>query len=285
MLNKKYYSALIHRALAEDLGTAGDVTSKAIFSKKQKAVFILLAKDDGILCGIDPFAAVFRALNKSISVVTYFMDGDAIKKGDIVARVSGSLIDILAGERTSLNIISHLSGISTKTATFVAATMNPKTGKNGKPVVLDTRKTIPGMRRLQKYAVETGGGQNHRIGLFDMILIKDNHVDAAGGISQAVNAARSRWGKRFKIEVETRNLDEVKEACAVGVDRIMFDNMNNGTMKEAVAIVAGRAETEASGNMTLERLATLGETGVDFVSFGELTHTVKIFDFSLKRES
>jgi len=277
MLNKKYYSGLIRRALAEDLGSAGDVTSKAIFSKKQKAVFILLAKDDGILCGINPFTAVFRALNKNISVVAYFMDGDVLKKGDVVARVSGSLIDILAGERTSLNIISHLSGISTKTATFVAAA--------GKTVVLDTRKTIPGMRRLQKYAVETGGGQNHRIGLFDMILIKDNHVDAAGGITAAVSAARSRWGMRFKIEVETRNLDEVKEACAVGVDRIMFDNMDNGTMKEAVAIVASRAETEASGNMTLERLTTLGETGVDFVSFGELTHTVKIFDFSLKRES
>ena len=213
------------------------------------------------------------------------MDGDALKKGDIVARVSGGLIDILAGERTSLNIISHLSGISTKTAAFVAATIDAKTGRPGKPVVLDTRKTIPGMRHLQKYAVETGGGQNHRIGLYDMVLIKDNHIDAAGGITAAVNAARSRWGKRFKIEVETRNLDEVKEACAVGVDRIMLDNMDNATMQKAVELVAGRAETEASGNMTLERLVTLGKTGVDFVSFGELTHTVKIFDFSLKRES
>ncbi|HOF85380.1 MAG TPA: carboxylating nicotinate-nucleotide diphosphorylase, partial [Treponemataceae bacterium] len=156
---------------------------------------------------------------------------------------------------------------------------------SGKPVILDTRKTVPGMRRLQKYAVVTGGGQNHRIGLHDMILIKDNHVDAAGGITEAVARARKRWGNRFKIEVETRNLDEVREALAASVDRIMLDNMDNAAMKEAVGIIAGRAETEASGNITLERLPSLGECGVDFVSFGELTHSVSIFDFSLKQDA
>lgn len=278
MLKKKDYIGLVRRALAEDLGKNGDVTSKAIFTHRQKAVFILLAKDDGVLCGLEPFAAVFKKLNRSIKIDPYFKDGDALKKGDIIARVSGNLTDILTGERTSLNLVSHLSGVATKTAQFVKAS-------GGKPVVLDTRKTIPGMRILQKYAVATGGGQNHRIGLFDMVLIKDNHVDAAGGITQAVERARKRWGNRFKIEVETRNIEEVREAISVGADRIMFDNMDNKAMKEAVTIVAGRAETEASGNMTLERLKTLGDTGVDFVSFGELTHTVKIFDFSLKQES
>ncbi len=277
-MDRKQYLPLIRMALAEDLGAAGDVTSLAIFPKKKNAVFALLAKDDGILCGIEQFSAVFAELDRKIAVETYFRDGDSLKKGDVVARVRGNLTAILSGERTSLNIISHLSGIATKTATFVRAA-----GK--KPVVLDTRKTVPGMRHLQKYAVATGGGQNHRMGLFDMVLIKDNHVDAAKGITNAVRMARERWGDKYKIEVETRNLDEVREAVSLGVDRIMLDNMDDATMKKAVAEIAGRAETEASGNMTVERLKGLAETGVDFVSFGELTHTVKIFDFSLKQES
>lgn len=277
-MDRKQYLPLIRMALAEDLGAAGDVTSIAIFPKKKNAVFTLLAKDDGILCGIEQFSAVFAELDRKIAVESYFRDGDALKKGDVVARVRGNLTAILSGERTSLNIISHLSGIATKTANFVRAA-----GK--KPIVLDTRKTVPGMRHLQKYAVATGGGQNHRMGLFDMVLIKDNHVDAAKGITNAVRMARERWGDKYKIEVETRNLDEVREAASLGVDRIMLDNMDDATMKKAVAEIAGRAETEASGNMTVERLKGLAETGVDFVSFGELTHTVKIFDFSLKQES
>lgn len=277
-MKKQDYLPLIRRALAEDLGDAGDVTSRAIFSKKQNATFTLIAKDDGVLCGLEPFAAVFTALNRKIAVETYFSDGDLLKKGDIVARVRGSLTGILAGERTALNLVSHLSGVASKTAIFVRA-------GGGKPVVLDTRKTVPGMRKLQKYAVATGGGQNHRMGLFDMVLIKDNHVDAAGGITPAVGRVRAKWGKRFKIEVETRTLDEVREAVSLNVDRIMLDNMDNAAMKEAVALISGRAETEASGNMTLDRLASLADTGVDFVSFGELTHTVRIFDFSLKQES
>lgn len=277
-MTKNDYIGLVRRSLAEDLGKNGDVTSKAIFTKSKKAVFILLAKDDGVLCGIEPFTAVFKTLNKSIQVETYFSDGAFLKKGTIVARVKGNLIDILAGERTSLNLISSLSAVATKTAQFVKAS-------GGKPVILDTRKTLPGMRMLQKYAVATGGGQNHRMGLFDMVLIKDNHVDAAGGITPAVKKARAKWGKRFKIEVETRNLDEVREAVLAGVDRIMLDNMDNSMMKEAVNLIAGRTETEASGNMTIERLTSLAETGVDFVSFGELTHTISVFDFSLKQES
>lgn len=278
MLKKKDYLPLVRRALAEDLGKKGDVTSRAIFTGKQRAVFTLIAKDSGVLCGLEAFTAVFKTLDRSCSIEPYFKDGDRLTKGAIVARVKGSLTAILAGERTGLNLISHLSGVASKTADFVRVS-------GGSPVVLDTRKTLPGMRVLQKYAVAVGGGQNHRMGLFDMVLIKDNHVDAAGGITNAVERARHTWGKRFKIEVETRNLDEVREALSAGVDRIMLDNMDNAAMKEAVVLVAGHCETEASGNMTIERLATLKETGVDFVSFGELTHTVRVFDFSLKQES
>lgn len=276
-LQKRDYIPLIKNALKEDLDKNGDITSTAIFSRKTRAVFKLLAKDDGVLCGIDVFRAVFACLDKKVVVETSFKDGDLLKKGDVVAKVTGPLISILTGERTSLNLISHLSGIATKTSRFVSAV-------NGKPAVLDTRKTIPGMRKLQKYAVASGGGQNHRIGLYDMILIKDNHVDAAGGITEAVLRARKCWGNRFNIEVETRNLDEVREAISCKVDRIMLDNMSNELMKEAVKIIDGKAEVEASGNMTIERLPTLAECGVDFVSFGELTHSVTIFDFSLKQE-
>lgn len=278
ILQKRDYIPLIKKALREDLCKNGDITSEAIFDKKTKAVFKLLAKDDGVLCGLDVFRSVFSVLDRQILVESAFADGQKLSRGTVVATVRGPLVSILTGERTALNLVSHLSGVASKTARFVAAVKD-------KPIILDTRKTIPGMRRLQKYAVLCGGGQNHRIGLFDMILIKDNHVDAAGGIEQAVARARKRWGSRFKIEVETRSLDEVRQALACSVDRIMLDNMDNETMTQAVAIIDGKAETEASGNITFERLPSLGACGVDFVSFGELTHTVTIFDFSLKQEA
>ena len=277
-MKKKNYHGLIERALAEDLGTRGDVTSAALFPKKERAVFVLLAKDEGILCGLGPFSHVFETLDRKAEVETYFKDGDRLKRGEVVARVRAKLRAVLAGERTALNLVSHLSGVATKTSLFVAAAQ-------GKPAILDTRKTIPGLRRLQKYAVACGGGRNHRMGLHDMILIKDNHVDAAGSIARAVERARAKWGKRFPVEVETRNLREVEEALAAGVDRIMLDNMDDATMRRAVVLVGGRVETEASGNISLERIPALREVGVDLVSVGELTHTVKAFDFSLKREN
>ena len=277
-LKKSDYIPLIRRALAEDLGKNGDITSRSIFTGKEKAVFTLLAKDDGVLCGAEVFTEVFRRLDKKAKVEWYLKDGDSLAKGTVVARVSGKLVAILSGERTALNLVSHLSAVATKARRFARTA-------GDKPVVLDTRKTVPGLRMLQKYAVRTGGAMNHRIGLFDMILIKDNHVDAAGGIATAVSRARKRWGNTFKIEVETRSLDEVRQALEAKADRIMLDNMDNAQMKKAVELIAGKAETEASGNMTLERLMTLGETGVDFVSFGELTHTVQVFDFSLKQVS
>ncbi len=276
-MKKKDYRKLVGRALAEDLGKTGDVTSIAMFPKKARGTFTLLSKDEGVLCGLDVFKTVFKTLQKDIAVETYFKDGDYLKKGDIVARVRGNLRAILAGERTALNFVSHLSGIATKANRFARAAGN-------KPVVLDTRKTIPGLRVLQKYAVACGGGGNHRMGLHDMVLIKDNHVDAAGSIPRAVDLVRKKWKSRFKVEVETRNLDEVSSALACGVDRIMLDNMDDETMRRAVELIGGRAEVEASGNMTIERLPSLSAIGVDFVSFGELTHTITVFDFSLKQE-
>lgn len=264
--------------MAEDLGSKGDVTSAALFPRRESAVFILLSKDVGILCGLEAFVHVFKLLDGRSRVESERKDGDEIKRGEVVARVRADLRAILEGERTALNILSHLSGVATKARAFAEAA-------KGKPAILDTRKTIPGLRALQKYAVACGGGRNHRMGLYDMILIKDNHIDAVGGVGRAIEIARDRWHKKFKIEVETRNLSEVEDALAAGADRIMLDNMDDETMRRAVALVAGRAETEASGNIGLDRLAALGDIGVDFVSVGELTHSVRAHDFSLKREA
>jgi len=277
LIKKKDYIKLIKMAIKEDLDSVGDVTTDAIFTEKKNEVFILLAKDEGILCGKKIFIEVFNILDKKSMVVFYKKDGEIIKKGEIIARVKGDISTILKGERTALNFISHLSGIATKTNLFVKEAA-------GKLRILDTRKTIPGLRMLQKYAVKTGGGTNHRIGLFDMVLIKDNHIDAAGSITRAVEKVRAKWKDKYKIEVETRNIEEVKEALNCKADRIMLDNMNTEVMKEAVKIIDSRCETEVSGNMSCEKIKTVSETGVDFISFGELTHTVKVFDFSLKRE-
>jgi nicotinate-nucleotide pyrophosphorylase (carboxylating) len=267
---------LVSRALEEDLDSDGDVTSLAIFDHSQDGSFTLYAKQSGILCGSGVFTLVCSEVDPKINVLFNFQDGDKLSKGAVVAEVNGPVLTVLQAERTALNFISHLSGIATKTAMFAHASM-------GRVTILDTRKTLPGYRNLQKYAVRCGGGKNHRTGLYDMVMIKDNHIDAAGSITSAVSKVRTRWDKRFAIEVETRNLDEVKEALACGVDRIMLDNMDNSMMKDAVSIINGGTEIEVSGNMTYERIpeiASLG--GIDFISFGELTHTITVFDFSLK---
>ena len=269
--------ALIRQALKEDLGRRGDVSSLALFGRSDLGAFELWSKDTGILCGMELFTAVFRAVDRRVRVDARLKDGSRLSPGMLIARLEGPTRSILAGERTALNFLGLLSGVATKASVFAAAA-----GAGG-PAILDTRKTIPGMRELQKYAVRTGGGRNHRMGLFDMIMLKDNHIDAAGGIRQAMDRARARWGSRFRIEVETRSLDEVRQALECGADRIMLDNMDDAAMREAVRLVAGRAETEASGNMTLERLKALADSGLDFISFGELTHTVRAFDFSLRK--
>ena len=220
------------------------------------------------LCGRRLFEKVMAKVDPSVNVSFHFSDGDALKKGDCVADVSGKVLSILQGERTAINFLSHLSAVATKTARLVKAA-------EGKVRILDTRKTLPGYRLLQKYAVRCGGGENHRIGLFDMVLIKDNHQDAAGGLTAAVGKVRAKWGDRYAVEAEVRNADEVNEA---------LDNMSDDEMKAAAALVGGSCETEASGNMNLGRLDSVKNTGVDFVSFGELTHSVEAFDFSLRKQ-
>jgi nicotinate-nucleotide pyrophosphorylase (carboxylating) len=266
---------LLKAAFQEDFADLGDITGEAIFSEEIDS-FKLISKDTGILCGIDEFVEVMRSIDDSITFKVFFKDSKKINVGDLIAELSGKVSSILKAERTALNILSHLSGIATKTNKFVIAATERST-------ILDTRKTLPGLRELQKYAVGCGGGKNHRMGLYDMVMIKDNHIDAAGGIDKAVNKIRSKWGTRFQIEVETRNLNEVKQAVECKADRIMLDNMNNSELSQAVEFIAGRSETEASGNMTLERIPEVAETGVDFISVGELTHTVKAFDFSLRK--
>lgn len=267
--------SLVQMALKEDLKDSGDITSEAIF-KDEIFSYNLITKERGIICGIDIFIAVMKYADSLIQIENHFNDGDYIGKGNIVADISGPVRSILKAERTALNLLSHLSGIATKTAFFVK-----KTG--GRAIVLDTRKTLPGYRELQKYAVRCGGGHNHRMGLFDMVMIKDNHIDAAGGITEAVNRVRAKWEDRYKIEVETRNINEVEEALRCGVDIIMLDNMDDDEIRTAVELISGKTETEASGNMNSQRIKTASRTGVDYISSGELTNSVKAIDFSLKR--
>lgn len=267
---------LIETALDEDLLDTGDITSEAIFRDELYA-YRLMAKESGILCGITIFISVMKQVDDRIEIKNYFHDRDTISRGDVIADISGPVVSILKAERTALNFISHLSAIATKTSVFVKKA-------EGKVIILDTRKTLPGYRELQKYAVNCGGGGNHRMGLYDMVMIKDNHIDAAGGITPAVERIKAKWGDKYKIEVETRNIDEVKEAVACGADRIMLDNMSDADMEDAVNYIAGRAETEASGNMNLQRIKNVSLTGVDYISFGELTNSVKAFDFTLKED-
>lgn len=267
---------LIRLAFAEDLHEVGDVTSQAIFTNEESN-YKLFAKDSGILCGIELFQEVFHTLDSDVEFQVYFKDGERIQTGDLIVDVFGKVRSMLQAERVALNFLSNLSAIATKTDKFVKAA-------NGKSKILDTRKTLPGYRELQKYAVKCGGGDNHRMGLYDMVMIKDNHHDAVGSITKAVARVRERWQDRYRIEVETRDLDEVKEAMECGVDVIMLDNMSNDLMRECVDLINGRAQVEASGNMTLERITGVSETGVDFISIGGLTHTVEAFDFSLRKK-
>ncbi|MBF0200954.1 MAG: carboxylating nicotinate-nucleotide diphosphorylase [Desulfamplus sp.] len=243
-----------------------------------QGTYYLVAKQDGVLCGAVMFIRSFEYIDASCRLRFHFADGDILKSGDIVATVQGSIHSMLKAERTALNFISHLSGIATLTRSYVDAAK-----ASGNARIMDTRKTLPGWRSLQKYAVRCGGGTNHRMGLYDMVMIKDNHIDGAGGITPAVLKVRQCWGDRFKVEVETRNLQEVQEALDAGVDVIMLDNMDETAMKEAVGIIAGRAATEASGNMNLERIPSVAGTGVDAISVGALTHSAPVFDFSFRK--
>ena len=270
--------ALIDLAFAEDIGD-GDHTTLSTIPADAMGRQHLLVKEEGILAGVDIARRVFERYDPSLKMTVMIGDGPRVKPGDIAFVVEGPVRSLLVTERTMLNIMQRMSGIATMTARYQERL------KGLKAKVLDTRKTTPGMRILEKEAVRIGGGANHRIGLFDMILIKDNHVDFAGGIPNAVSRARAylkEKGKDLKIEVEVRNTDEIRQALDARVDRIMLDNFTPERTAEAVALIGGAAEIESSGGITLDTLRAYGEAGVDFISVGALTHSVKGLDMSFK---
>ena len=266
---------LIMMALREDI-TSEDITTNAIMREHKLGEAQLLCKQDGVIAGLEVFKRVFELLDADTKVELYYKDGDKVKSGDLLAKVTGDIRVILTGERTALNYLQRMSGIATHTRSLVDLLAGSKTK------LLDTRKTTPNMRIFEKYAVKVGGGYNHRYNLSDGILIKDNHIGAAGGVKEAVALAKEYAPFVRKIEVEVENLDMLQEALDAGADIIMLDNMDNETMKKAVEIVDGRAETECSGNVTKERVKDIIATGVDYVSCGALTHSSPIMDVSLK---
>lgn len=268
---------LIDLGLEEDINT-GDVTTDSIIPESMNAVATMTAKQDGVISGIEVIKKVYERFQKDIVYTPYFKNGDSVKKGDVLLRIEASYPTLLKGERLSLNIFQRMCGIATETAKYV------KELKGTSTELLDTRKTAPGLRVLDKMAVKDGGGTNHRMGLYDMAMIKDNHIKMAGGITKAVEQVRRNIPATIKIEVETTNIPEVHEAIAAGADIIMLDNMDNATMAEAVKIIkaSGKAiKTEASGNMSIPRLVEVAATGVDYISVGALTHTVKGMDISM----
>ncbi len=266
---------LIKSALREDISSE-DVSTNAVMPYYQEGVVNLIAKQDGIICGLYVFKRVFELLDSNVRVEFYFKDGDRVKNKDLVATVTGDIRVLLSGERTALNYLQRMSGIATYTNEVAQLFEGSKTK------LLDTRKTTPNMRIFEKYAVKVGGGHNHRYNLSDGVLLKDNHIGAAGSVKKAVEMAKEYAPFVRKIEVEVENLEMVKEAVEAGADIIMLDNMSVEMMKEAIDIIDGRAETECSGNVTKENVAKLTNIGVDYISSGALTHSAPILDLSLK---
>jgi len=264
----------IRRALNEDIGT-GDVTTNSIVPADTVMNGKIIAKQNGVVAGLDIARAVFHLLDESIQFESFTADGERVSPQAELIRLRGHARPLLVGERTALNYLGRMSGIATLTSQFVEAIAGTKA------MILDTRKTAPGLRTLDKLAVKLGGGENHRIGLFDMILIKDNHIDFAGGIEEAVKRARDSQSG-LEIEVEARILDDVRVALNLGVERILLDNMSVEMMKKAVQLTNGRAKLEASGNVSMETVRAIAETGVDYISIGALTHSARVFDFSLQ---
>ena len=268
---------LLDLGIEEDINT-GDITTESIIPASMNGVATMTAKQDGVISGLDIVKMVYDRFQNDVVFTPYFKDGDAVKKGDVILKIEATYPTLLRGERLSLNIFQRMCGIATETAKYVKELEGTHTE------LLDTRKTAPGLRVLDKMAVKHGGGTNHRMGLYDMAMIKDNHIKMAGGIAKAVEQVRSRIAEGIKIEVETTNIDEVHQAINAGADIIMLDNMDTQTMTEAVKIINAAnkgIKTEASGNMSIPRLKEVAATGVDYISVGALTHTVKGMDISM----
>lgn len=271
---------IINSALKEDIGK-GDITTKATIEKSKRAVAKFLIKADGVIAGLEIAKAVFQSVDPKIKFEIKIKDGSQVKYGDVVAIVKGKAQSLLTAERTALNFLQRMSGIAT------SANLYSKKVKHTKAKVIDTRKTVPGLRTLDKMAVEFGGCKNHRIGLYDMFLIKDNHIEVAGSITKAVEACvkyQKKHHAKFKIEVETKNIKEVEEALTTKADIIMLDNFAVDEMKKAVELINSHCQVEASGGVNLETVRSIAETGVDYISVGALTHSVKALDISLEME-
>jgi nicotinate-nucleotide pyrophosphorylase (carboxylating) len=266
---------LIMQALQEDI-TSEDITTNAVMPEPKKGEVNLICKQDGIVAGLGVFARVFQLLDDTVEIEFYCQDGKSVKKGDLMAVVRGDIRVLLSGERVALNYLQRMSGIATYTNSIAKMLEGTKTK------LLDTRKTTPNMRVFEKYAVKAGGGFNHRYNLSDGVLLKDNHIGAAGGVKEAIQKAKEYAPFVRKIEIEVENLDMVKEAVEAGADIIMLDNMSPDEMKEAIRVIDGRAETECSGNVTKENVANIVDIGVDYISSGALTHSAPIMDISLK---
>lgn len=270
-----YVDDIIKTALNEDINYI-DSTADLLIDEGSVSSAYFVAKASGVIAGLEVALRVFTMLDPDMKIDCHFKDGDEVKNGDIIAEFTGHTRLMLKAERTALNLLQHMSGIATYTNKCV------KLVEGTNASIADTRKTLPGLRALQKYSVLAGGGRNHRYNLTDAAMLKDNHIDAYGGITAAVTALRSKAGHMLQIEVETRNLDEVKEAVDCGVNVIMLDNMDCETMAQAVKLVNGRAKLEASGNITLDNIAEVAKTGIDIISLGALTHSVQAFDISMK---
>ena len=263
-------------ALEEDLGGVGDITTDAIIPSDAQGEASIIVRKPGVIAGLDLAAASFRSLDPDVRFTRIVEDGGKVEAGATIARIAGKTRALLTGERTALNFFGRLSGIATLTAGYVAAVE----GTHAK--IVETRKTTPGLRALEKYAVRCGGGTNHRFGLYDAVLVKDNHIAAAGGLAEALNAVRTAVGHLVKIEVEVDTLDQLEKVLRFPIDAVLLDNMDAGTLKRAIALVKGRVMTEASGGVTLESVREIAKTGVDLISVGALTHSARSLDSSLE---
>jgi nicotinate-nucleotide pyrophosphorylase (carboxylating) len=266
---------LVRNALLEDLGLAGDITSASVIPEDHRSTVVMAARQPGVVAGLDAAELAFQLIDPSVVMTRHLQDGAAIKAGDVIATIKGRSRGMMTAERTALNFLSHLSGIATVTAGIVAAIAGTKAS------IACTRKTTPGLRALEKYALKAGGGMNHRFALYDAVLIKDNHVAVAGSITEAIRRARAGVGHMVKIEVEVDTLDQLREAMETGVDAVLLDNMSPDQLREAVDIVAGRAITEASGRITPVTAPAIAASGVDLISVGWCTHSAPVLDIGL----